>query len=85
MTDIINDIINATPAELRAFIERIEAQNAFIKDYTEARKEVYDDAKSRGFCTKTIRKIVALRKKQADQIAEEEAIEQLYREALGMS
>jgi uncharacterized protein (UPF0335 family) len=81
----MTDTINATPAELRAFIERIELQNAFIKDYTEARKEVYDDAKSRGFCTKTIRKIVALRKKQADQIAEEEAIEQLYREALGMS
>ena len=81
----MTDTINATPAELRAFIERIELQNAFIKDYTEARKEVYDDAKSRGFCTKTIRKIVALRKKQADQIAEEEAIEQLYRQALGMS
>lgn len=81
----MTDTINATPAELRAFIERIELQNAFIKDYTEARKEVYDDAKSRGFCTKTIRKIVSLRQKQADQIAEEEAIEQLYREALGMS
>jgi len=81
----MTDTINATPAELRAFIERIEMQNAFIKDYTEARKEVYDEAKSRGFCAKTIRKIVALRKKQADQIAEEEAIEQLYREALGMS
>jgi uncharacterized protein (UPF0335 family) len=81
----MTDTINATPAELRAFIERIELQNAFIKDYTEARKEVYDDAKSRGFCTKTIRKIVSLRQKQADQIAEEEAIEQLYRQALGMS
>jgi uncharacterized protein (UPF0335 family) len=81
----MTDTINATPSELRAFIERIEMQNAFIKDYTEARKEIYDDAKSRGFCTKTIRKIVSLRKKQADQIAEEEAIEQLYREALGMS
>jgi uncharacterized protein (UPF0335 family) len=81
----MTDTINATPAELRAFIERIEMQNAFIKDYTEARKEIYDDAKSRGFCTKTIRKIVSLRQKQADQIAEEEAIEQLYREALGMS
>jgi uncharacterized protein (UPF0335 family) len=81
----MTDTINATPSELRAFIERIEMQNAFIKDYTEARKEIYDDAKSRGFCTKTIRKIVSLRQKQADQIAEEEAIEQLYREALGMS
>ena len=73
-----------TADDLRQFVERIEAQNARISDETEARKEIYAEAKGRGYCTKTIRKIVALRKKRADEIAEEEAIEAMYREALGL-
>ena len=74
-----------TAEELLQFIERIETQNAAISGETEARKEIYAEAKGRGYCTKTIRKIVALRKKRADDIAEEEAIETMYRAALGMS
>lgn len=82
------EVINVTEEvhsdELRQLIERIEAQNARISDETEARKEIYAEAKGRGYCTKTIRKIVALRKKRAEDIAEEEAIEAVYREALGL-
>lgn len=81
MTDQAYEV---TADHLRQFIERIEAQNARITDETEARKEIYSEAKGRGYCTKTIRKIVALRKKRADEIAEEEAIEEIYRSALGM-
>lgn len=73
-----------TAADLRQFVERIEQQNVLIADETEVRKEIYAEAKGRGYCTKTIRKIVALRKKRADEIAEEEAIEEMYRAALGM-
>lgn len=78
------DAYEVTAEELLQFIERIETQNAAIADETEARKEIYSQAKGRGYCTKTIRKIVALRKKRADDIAEEEAIESMYRAALGM-
>jgi uncharacterized protein (UPF0335 family) len=78
------DSYEVTADDLRQFVERIEAQNARISDETEARKEIYAEAKGRGYCTKTIRKIVALRKKRADEIAEEEAIEAMYREALGL-
>jgi uncharacterized protein (UPF0335 family) len=78
------DAYEVTAEELLQFIERIETQNAAIADATEARKEIYSEAKGRGYCTKTIRKIVALRKKRADDIAEEEAIESMYRAALGM-
>jgi len=74
-----------TADELRQFVERIEQQNVLIADETETRKEIYAEAKGRGYCTKTIRKIVALRKKRADKIAEEEAIEEMYRAALGMN
>jgi uncharacterized protein (UPF0335 family) len=82
--EIINITEEVHSDELRQLIERIEAQNARISDETEARKEIYAEAKGRGYCTKTIRKIVALRKKRADEIAEEQAVLDLYRSALGM-
>lgn len=82
--EIINITEEVHSDELRQLIERIEAQNERISDETEARKEIYAEAKGRGYCTKTIRKIVSLRKKRADEIAEEEAIEEIYRSALGM-
>lgn len=81
----MSDAYEVTAEELLQFIERIEIQNAAIANETEARKEIYSEAKGRGYCTKTIRKIVALRKKRADDIAEEEAIESMYRAALGMT
>lgn len=70
--------------ELIQIVERIEAQNATIADETEIRKAIYADAKSSGFDVKVLRKVVALRKKRADDLAEEEAIEMTYRAALGM-
>jgi uncharacterized protein (UPF0335 family) len=74
-----------TAEELRQFIERYEHLEAEKKDITDQQKEVMAEAKGRGYCTKTMRRIIALRKKQADQIAEEEAVEALYRQALGMA
>lgn len=76
-TDIIAD-------ELRQIVERFERLDAERLDIVESQKEVMAEAKGQGFDTKAIRKIIALRKKRADQIAEEEAIEALYREALGL-
>ena len=70
--------------ELLQIVERIEAQNATISDETEMRKVIYAEAKSSGFDVKVLRKVVALRKKRADEVAEEEAIEMTYRAALGM-
>jgi uncharacterized protein (UPF0335 family) len=81
----MSDAYEVTAEELRQFIERIETQNSAIADEIEARKEIYAEAKGCGYCTKTIRKIVGLRKKRVDDLAEEEAIETLYRSALGMS
>lgn len=70
--------------ELRQIVERFERLDAERVDIVESQKEVMAEAKGRGFDNKAIRKIIALRKKRADQIAEEEAIEALYREALGL-
>lgn len=70
--------------ELLQIVERIEAQNATIADETEVRKAIYADAKASGFDVKVLRKVVTLRKKRADDLATEEAIEMTYRAALGM-
>jgi len=70
--------------ELLQIVERIEAQNSKISDETEVRKAIYAEAKLSGFDVKVLRKVVALRKKRADDLAEEEAIETMYRVALGM-
>lgn len=70
--------------ELRSFIERIERLDAEKKDISESQKEVFAESKARGYDTKIIRKIVALRKKDPQEISEEDAVLELYREALGM-
>lgn len=76
--------INVTAEELRQFIERIEQINSEISDLTEGRKEIFAEAKGRGYDTKIIRKLIAIRKRRADDLAEEEAILEMYKSALGM-
>lgn len=79
------DTYKVTADELRQFIERVERLEQEKKDIAEQVKEVMSEAKGRGYDTKIIRKIIALRKREADDIAEEEAILDIYKEALGMS
>ncbi|MGZ3216249.1 DUF2312 domain-containing protein [Paracoccus sp. T5] len=70
--------------ELRQFIEQFEQLEAEKKDIAERQKEVMAEAKARGYDTKVMKKIVALRKRHRDDVAEEEAILELYKTALGM-
>ena len=85
MTDQTNDTsYRVTADELRQFIERIERLDAEKKDLAEQQKEVMAEAKGRGYDTKVIRKVIALRKRDQNDIAEEEAVLEMYKEALGM-
>ncbi len=70
--------------ELRQFIERFERLEAEKKDLAEQQKEVMAEAKGRGYDTKVMRKVIALRKRDKDDIAEEEAVLEMYKAALGM-
>ena len=70
--------------ELRQFIEQYEQLEAEKKDVTEQQKELMAEAKARGYDTKVMRKVIALRKREKDDIAEEEAILEMYKAALGM-
>ncbi len=78
------DSYRVTADELRQFIERYERLEAEKKDIADQQKEVMAEAKSRGYDTKVLRKVVALRKREPDDIAEEEAVLEMYKEALGM-
>lgn len=74
-----------TAAELRQFIERYEQLAAEKKDIAEQQKDVMAEAKGRGYDTKVMRKVIALRKRKPDDIAEEEAVLEMYKSALGMA
>ena len=78
------DPYQVTADELRQFIERIEHLEQEKKDIAEQIKEVYSESKGRGYDTKALRTIIGLRKKDRDQLAEEEAVLELYKEALNM-
>ena len=84
MTDT-TDAYSVTADELRQFIERYEQLEAEKADVAEQQKELMAEAKGRGYNTKVMRKVIALRKRKPDEIAEEEAIMEMYRSALGMS
>ena len=70
--------------ELRQFIEQYEQLDAEKKDVSERQKELMAEAKARGYDTKVMRKVIALRKRDKDDVAEEEAILEMYKAALGM-
>lgn len=70
--------------QLRSIVERIEALEAQKRDLSADLKEVYAEAKSSGFCTKTLRKVISLRKKEAAEREEEQSMLEVYLEALGM-
>ena len=70
--------------ELRQFIEQWEHLDAEKRHIADQQKEVMAEAKARGYDTKIMRKVIALRKKTRDALAEEEAILEVYRQALGV-
>ena len=85
MNDSVTDSVsNVAGEELRQFIERYERLEAEKKDIADGQKEVMAEAKGRGYDTKVLRKIVAMRKRDANDLAEEEAVLDMYKSALGM-
>ncbi|MBW6506328.1 MAG: DUF2312 domain-containing protein [Rhodobacteraceae bacterium] len=70
--------------ELRQFVEQYEHLEAEKKDIAEQQKEIMSEAKARGYDTRVLRKIIALRKRDKNDLAEEEMILDLYKTALGM-
>lgn len=70
--------------ELRLLIERAERLEDEKKGISDDIKDVMAEAKGRGYDPKAIRKILTIRKKRKEEYQEEEAILEVYLQALGM-
>lgn len=83
-SDGADDIGGVAGKRLKTFIERVERleeeKNALAEDI----REVYAEAKGVGFDAKTMRKIVKLRKMDADKRREEDELLELYCSAIGL-
>ncbi len=70
--------------QLKSIVERIERLEEEKQALSDDIKEVYAEAKANGFDTKTLRSVVRLRKQDSNERQEQEALLELYMQALGM-
>lgn len=83
-SDGADDIGGVAGSRLKAFIERVERLEEEKSALAEDIKEVYAEAKGVGFDAKTMRKIVRMRKMDAEKRREEEELLELYCTAIGL-
>lgn len=67
---------------LLSFVERIENLEEEIKALTEAKKEVFAEAKGEGFDIKILKEIIRLRKQDQDERDERDSLLDLYMQAI---
>jgi len=80
----VKDVAGITGERLKAFIDRIEILEEEKASIAEDIKKVYSAAKANGFDAKIMKMIVRLRKKSREERQEEEALLDLYLNAVGM-
>jgi uncharacterized protein (UPF0335 family) len=68
--------------QLRTIVERIENIEEEIKELTEAKKEVYLEAKGNGFDVKTLREVIRVRKQNQKERDEQETLIEVYLQAI---
>lgn len=85
MSAVTDDTQAVAVGQLRSFIERIERLEEEKKTISDDIKDVYAELKGTGFDNKAVRSIIRLRKKEDHERQEEEAMIQLYKDALGMN
>lgn len=79
-----SDVLSqAARQKLRLTIQRIEALEADRKEIAESIKEVYGEAKALGYDTKALRSCIRIRKQDRQERQEQEAILEVYLDALG--
>jgi len=79
------DVGGVSGKRLLSFIERVELLEQEKAERVEDIKEVLIEAKSVGFCSKTIRKVVKLRAMESEKRAEEQALLELYANAVQLN
>ena len=83
-TTSLDNSYRVTGEELRQFIERYEHLEAERKDLLDQQKEVLAEARNRGYDIRVVRKLMAIRRRDPQEVLEEDAVLQLYKDALGM-
>ncbi len=78
VTDTTHSICQAAREQLKAFVARIERLEEDKKQVMDDTKEVYAEAKSMGYDTKILRRVIALRKIDRNERQETEALLELY-------
>jgi uncharacterized protein (UPF0335 family) len=84
MPDHETEVGGIAADRLRSIIERVERLEEERKALANDIKDVFTEAKSAGFDVKVVRQIIAIRKQDAADVEEQEALRDLYRQALGM-
>ncbi len=79
-----NDTQGVSGQRLKAFIERVERLEEEKAGLAEDIKDIMAEAKGVGFDTKTMRKIIRLRKMDKQKREEEEELLELYKSAIGL-
>ncbi len=74
--------VEVAGVQLRAVVERIEHVDEEIRELNEAKKEIFQEAKSNGFDVKILREIVRLRKKDQKEREEHESLLEVYLRAI---
>lgn len=77
-------VANLAGDRLKSIVERIERLEEERKALSSDVKDIFQEAKSAGFDTRVLRKLLAIRKQEPAQIEEEETLLDVYRRALGM-
>lgn len=82
--DTTQDAENISGKRLKSFLDRIERLEEEKSGLSDDIKDIYAEAKSTGFDTKTMRKIMRLRKMDVEKRREEEELLELYKSAIGL-
>lgn len=69
---------------LNSYVTRIERLAEERQERTDDIKEIYAEAKGNGFDVKVLRKVIARRKRDREEVREEDAIIALYEDQLGV-
>ena len=78
----MSDVVGIPGNRIRSFVERIEQIETEIKDLTEAKKEVFSEAKGEGFDVKILKEIIKLRKQDQDERDEHDSLLDVYMHAM---
>ena len=78
----MSDVVGMPGNRIRSFVERIEQIENEIKDLTEAKKEVFSEAKGEGFDVKILKEIIKLRRQDQDERDEHESLLDVYMRAM---